>query len=176
MKIRTEVLREVRKMRFLEVYDRYVGGRLSLVEAAETLGMSERQFRRVRGRFAAEGEAGLLDRRLGKVSPHRIAADEVERIVSLYRDRYAGWTAKHFHERAAEKHGLKASYGWTKSVLTAAGLRRPAVRRSAHRKKRECPKFCVSGVWVNDRALSELRARTGRRTGRQTGPWRRSIQ
>jgi transposase len=136
MKIRMDVLREVRKMRFLEVYDRYVGGRLSLVEAAETLGLSERQFRRVRGRFAAEGEAGLLDRRLGKVSPHRIAADEVDRIVALYRDRYAGWTAKHFHERATEKHGLKASYGWTKSVLTAAGLRRSAVKRSAHRKKR----------------------------------------
>ena len=56
MKIRTEVLREVRKMRFLEVYDRYSGGRLSPVEAAETLGMSERQFRRLRGRFEAEGE------------------------------------------------------------------------------------------------------------------------
>jgi transposase len=136
MKMRTEVLREVRKMRFLEVYDRYVGGRLSLVEAAETLGLSERQFRRVHGRFAAEGEAGLLDRRLGKVSPHRIAADEVDRIVALYRDRYAGWTAKHFHERATERHGLAASYGWTKSVLTAAGLRRSAVKRSAHRKKR----------------------------------------
>ena len=49
--MRTEVLREVRKMRFLEVYDRYVLGWLSLVEAAETLGLSERQFRRVRGRF-----------------------------------------------------------------------------------------------------------------------------
>src|SRR3978361_1180876 len=136
MKMRTEVLREVRKMRFLEVYDRYVLGWLSLVEAAETLGLSERQFRRVRGRFASEGEAGLLDRRLGRVSPHRIAADEVDRIVALYRDRYAGWTAKHFHERASEKHGLGASYGWTKSVLTAAGLRRSALKRSAHRKKR----------------------------------------
>ena len=73
--MRTEVLREVRTMRFLEVHDRYVGGRLSLAEAAETLGLSERQFRRLRGRFAAEGEAGLLDRRLGKVSPHRIAAE-----------------------------------------------------------------------------------------------------
>src|SRR4249920_2718659 len=106
MTMRMEVLREVRKMRFLEVYDRYAGGRLSLLEAAETLGMSERHFRRLRGRFAADGAAGLLDRRLGKVSPHRIAADEVDRIVALYRDRYAGWTAKHFHERAVERHGL----------------------------------------------------------------------
>jgi len=142
-----EVLREVRKMRFLEIYDRYVGGRLSLVEAAETLGMSERHFRRLRGRFAVEGEAGLLDRRLGKVSPHRIAADEVDRIVALYRDRYAGWNAKHFHDRASEQHGLAASYGWTKSVLHAAGLVHPALKRSAHRKKR--PRRPMSGMMLH---------------------------
>jgi transposase len=123
-------------MRFLDVYERCRARRLSYGEAAEALGMSERTFRRLRGRFEAEGEAGLLDRRLGKASPHRIAADEVDRIVALYGDRYAGWTVKHFHERAQAMHGLTASYGWTKSVLHASGLVRPAVKRSAHRKRR----------------------------------------
>ncbi len=144
---RAEVLQGIREMRFLEVYDRSRSGRLSYSEAAETLGMSERSFRRLRGRYAAEGEAGLLDRRLGKVSPHRIAADEVERIVSLYRDRYAGWTVKHFHERAQERHGLVASYGWTKSVLHASGLVRPAMKRSAHRKKR--PRRPMTGMMLH---------------------------
>jgi hypothetical protein len=81
---RTEVLQGIREMRFLEVYERSRIGRLSYGEAAETLGMSERSFRHLRGGFEAEGEAGLLDRRLGKESPQRIAADEVARIVSLY--------------------------------------------------------------------------------------------
>jgi transposase len=110
--------------------------RLSYAEASETLGVSERTFRRMRGRFEAEGEEGLLDRRLGKASPHRIGAAEEERVVALYRERYLGWTVKHFHERAQHGHGLQASYGWTKSVLQAAGLVRPAPKRSAHRKKR----------------------------------------
>jgi transposase len=144
---RTEVLQEVRRMRFEEIHDRFRRGRLSALEAAEWLGVSERTFRRLRGRYEAEGPAGLLDRRLGKVSPHRIAADEVERIVALYRDRYAGWTVKHFHERASERHGLKASYGWTKSVLHAAGLVRPAPRRSAHRKKR--PRRPLPGLMLH---------------------------
>jgi hypothetical protein len=78
-----------------------------------------------------------LDRRLGKASPHRIGADEVERVVELYRSRYKGWTVKHFHERATEKHGLLFSYSWTKSVLHGSGLVRPAIKRSAHRKRRE---------------------------------------
>jgi transposase len=134
-------------MRFLEVYERCRSRRLSYAEAAETLGVSERTFRRMRGRFAAEGEGWLVDRRVGKPSPHRIGAGEVARVVALYRERYADWTVKHFHERAQQQHGLLASYGWTKSVLQAAGVVRPAVKRSAHRKKR--PRRPLTGMMLH---------------------------
>ena len=134
-------------MRFLEVYERCRKRRLSYAEAAETLGVSERTFRRLRGRFEADGEDGVLDRRVGKPSPRRIGAAEVARVVSLYRERYLGWTVKHFHERAQERHGLMASYGWTKSVLQASGLVRPAVKRSAHRKKR--PRRPLPGMMLH---------------------------
>jgi transposase len=144
---RTEVLQGLREMKFEEVYERFQGGRLSSAEAAEWLGVSERTFRRWRGRFDEEGSTGLLDRRLGKVSPHRIAADEVDRIVALYRDRYQGWNVKHFHERAVARHGVAASYGWTKSVLQASGLVRAAPRRGAHRKKR--PRQPVPGLMLH---------------------------
>lgn len=144
---RTEMLQGLREMKFEEIRDRFRRGRLSASEAAEWLGVSERTFRRWRGRYEAEGPAGLLDRRLGRVSPHRIAADEVARIVSLYRDRYAGWSVKHFHERAVGQHGLAASYGWTKSVLHASGVARPAPRRGAHRRKR--PRKPVPGLMLH---------------------------
>ena len=133
--------------RFEEIHDRYSKGRLSAAEAAEWLGVSERSFRRQRARFEEEGLSGLLDRRLGKASPHRVPADEVERVLELYRTRYTGWTVKHFHERLTEKHGVSRSYGWTKSVLHAAGLVRPAVKRSAHRKKR--PRRPVPGMMLH---------------------------
>jgi len=144
---RTEVLQGLRGMKFEEVYDRFHRRRLSAMDAAEWLGVSERTFRRWRGRFDAEGLDGLLDRRLGKVSPHRIATDEVDRIVRLYQDRYAGWNVKHFHERAVERHGLAASYGWTKSVLHASGLVRPAPKRGAHRKRR--PRKPLPGLMLH---------------------------
>ena len=62
---RTELLQEVRRMRFEEAYDRFTRGRLSALDAAELLGCSERTFRRLRRRYEAEGPAGLLDRRGG---------------------------------------------------------------------------------------------------------------
>jgi transposase len=152
--VRAEVLQEIRVMRFEEIRDRFARGRLSSSEAAEWLGVSERTFRRWRERYAAEGAAGLLDRRLGKVSAHRIGADEVDRVVRLYRERYAGWTVKHFHERARERHGVTASYGWTKSVLQAARLVVPAAKRSAHRKKR--PRRPLPGLLVHQDASRHL--------------------
>ena len=54
---------------------------------------------------------------LGRVSPRRAPAAEAERIERLYRERYQGWTVKHFHERAVERHDLDYGYTWTKSVL-----------------------------------------------------------
>lgn len=123
-------------LRFEEVYERFRRGRLSAAEAAEWLGVSERTFRRQRTRFEEEGLDGLLDRRLGQPSPHRVPVDETERVLELYRTRYTGWPVKHFHEHLVERHGVRRSYGWTKSVLHAAGLVRPAPKRSVHRKKR----------------------------------------
>jgi transposase len=144
---RTGVLQEIRMQRFEEIHDRFTKGRLSAAAAAEWLGVSERTFRRQRARYEEEGRSGLLDRRLGKVSPHRVPADEVKRVLELYRTRYTGWTVKHFHERLVEKHGIARSYGWTKSVLHASGLVRPAVKRSAHRKKR--PRRPVPGMMLH---------------------------
>jgi transposase len=144
---RTGVLQEIRMLRFEEIYDRFRGGRLSAVEAAEWLGVSERTFRRQRGRYEEAGMEGLLDRRLGRPSPHRVPVDETARVLDLYRTRYAGWPVKHFHDHLVERHGMARSYGWTKSVLHAAGLVRPAPRRSAHRKKR--PRRPVPGMLLH---------------------------
>jgi len=144
---RTGVLQEIRMLRFEEIYDRFHGGRLSASEAADWLGVSERTFRRQRFRFEEEGLAGLLDRRLGRASPHRVPADETERVLELYRERYRGWPVKHFHERLTERHGVSRSYGWTKSVLQASGLVRAAPKRSAHRKKR--PRRPAAGMLLH---------------------------
>ena len=42
-------------MKFKEIYERAAKRQLSQSEAAEILGMSERTFRRWRGRFEADG-------------------------------------------------------------------------------------------------------------------------
>jgi hypothetical protein len=123
--------------KFLNVLSRWERRELSMLEAGELLGMSERQFRRYRVRFEEDGEAGLIDRRLGKPSPKRIAAGEVARMLGLYRTVYRGWNVKHFHEHGVRDHKFAWGYTWTKTHLHAAGLVERAKRRGAHRRKRE---------------------------------------
>src|ERR1700739_444658 len=93
-----------RIQKFRDVLSRWERRELSMMEAGELLGMSERQFRRYRGRFEEEGEAGLIDRRLGKLSEKRIEAAEIDRMLKLYRTVYRGWNVKHFHEHGVREH------------------------------------------------------------------------
>jgi hypothetical protein len=89
------VLQEVRQMRFEELYVRRQRRELTMAEAAEMLGVTERTFRRWQGRYETEGAEGLQDRRLGRGSARAVPVDEALRMVRLYETRYAGWTVKH---------------------------------------------------------------------------------
>lgn len=68
---RTELLQEIRKMRFEEAYEGWSKGRLMQAEAAQILRMRERSFRRYLLRYEAEGLEGLIDRRLEPASNRR---------------------------------------------------------------------------------------------------------
>ena len=99
---RTAARQGVRMLKVVDVFGRWETAALSQLEAAELLGMGERTFRRWCRRYEKEGEAGLLDRRIGKVSGKRVPVDRCDE--ALYRTRYQGFTARHFHEHLVRDH------------------------------------------------------------------------
>ena len=133
---RTQMLQEVFVSRFEEAFGQYKRYRLTSEEAGELLGMSGRNFRRLCVRYEDDGIAGLRDRRIGKISPRRTPARELERMHELFRERYSDFTVKHFHEQLVRRHNYKLCYTVTRLSLQAAGLVAKAKRRGAHRKKR----------------------------------------
>ena len=147
---RAGVLQGVRQRRFESLLDRHERGELSQLEAAEMLGITERTFRRWRDRLRDEGPAGLVDRRIGKPSSRRAAVAEIERMLGLYRERYADFTVKHFHEQLRKRHDYRLGYTVTRLHLQAAGLVRRARVRSAHRKKR--PRRPLPGMMLHQDA------------------------
>ena len=144
---RTEHLQGVRMMSFLNVLSRYEAAQLSQAEAAEILGVGERTFRRWRAHYEEDGEAGLLDRRLGKVSGKQVPDHRRSEVETLYRTRYSGFTAKHFHEKLVSHHNFSWGYTWTKKFLHSTGLLQKAKRRGAHRRKR--PRRPLPGMMLH---------------------------
>jgi len=143
----TEVLQEIRKMRFLEAYDDWRDGRLSQEEAGQLLGMSGRNFRRYVARYHEEGEAGLLDKRLTQASNRCAPVDEVLRMTELYRSQYDGWNVKHFYSFYQREHNGERSYTWAKNKLQEAKLVKKAKGKGKHRKKRE--RAAMEGMMIH---------------------------
>ena len=134
---RTEALQGVRMAVFLNLLHRWESAELNQEEAAELLGIDVRTFRRWTRRYEEEGEAGLVDRRLGKASGKRVPLDRAEEVERLYRERYQGFTVKHFHEHLVKDHGFGWGYTWLKLHLQWKGVVGKAPRKGAHRRKRE---------------------------------------
>ena len=134
---RTEAREAVRMAMFLNLLHRWESAELNQAEAAELLGVTERTFRRWTRRYEDDGETGLLDRRLGKSSGKRVPPDRAAEVERLYRERYQGFTVKHFHEHLVKDHGFGWGYTWLKLHLQWAGLAPKAPRKGAHRRKRE---------------------------------------
>jgi transposase len=144
---RTEARQGVRMLKFMDVFGRWEASELSQLDAAELLGMGERTFRRWCRRYEEDGEAGLLDRRIGKASGKRVPVDRSEQVEALYRTRYQGFTARHFHEHLVRDHQFAWSYSWTKAFLQSRNLLSKAARRGAHRRKR--PRRPLSGMMLH---------------------------
>jgi transposase len=131
-----------RAMRLQEVMLKAISGELHWFRAAEILGMSPRGLRRWRERYERQGYDGLFDRRRRTPSPRRVPLAEVERLLRLYRERYAGFNVRHFHGIWRREHAGTLSYSFVKQALQTAGLVKKHRARGRHRRRRE-PRACV---------------------------------
>ena len=126
-----------RAMKLQEVLLRATAGKIKWWQAAELIGISERQMRRWRKRLEEQGPKGLLDRRRGTPSPRRIPKEQAEEVLSLYRDKYFDLNVRHCHEKLREDHQIGLSYTWVKQALQGTGLVKRKAKRGVHRKRRE---------------------------------------
>ena len=123
-----------RTMEVQEVILRAVAKKITWWQAAEIIGISDRQMRRWHERYEEFGFRGLFDRRRGKPSPKKVAV--VEKVLGLYREKYFDLNVRHFHEKLQEEHQVEISYSWVKGLLQGAGMVAKGRKRGVHRKLR----------------------------------------
>lgn len=125
---------------YLKTLSRLQKGELTCADAAESLGITERHLYRLRARYKAEGDEGLIHRLRGCLSNHGYSRKVRTRILELYRERYGGYGPTLFAERIAEEHSEKlppVDHDTVRRWLLKAGLWTAARTRKAHRRKRE---------------------------------------
>jgi len=130
-----------RAMKIQQVLMRALSGAITWLQAADILGLEPRSVRRWRARFEAGGAVALYDRRRLRPSRRQAPALEVQRILRLYRERFAGWNVRHFYRFARRDHAVTLSYSFVKLALQEAGLVRKGRARGRHRRRRE-PRAC----------------------------------
>jgi transposase len=120
----------------LEALGRVKRKDLTLVDAAELMGLSVRQARRAWKRFEAEGDRGLVDRLRGRPGNRRLGEDVRERVVKRHQEGYADFGATLACEKLAEE-GLVVCPDTLTALLKERGLWQRRRRRGRHRKRRE---------------------------------------
>lgn len=120
------------------VLNRVLAQEWSQHEAAEALGLSERQVRRLQAAYAREGPRALVHGNRGRPPAHTLSAEVRQRVVELAREKYAGFNQQHLTEQLAEHESLPLGRMTVRRILLAAGLQSPRRRRPPqHRSRRE---------------------------------------
>ncbi|BCF93736.1 hypothetical protein PPGU16_68030 (plasmid) [Paraburkholderia largidicola] len=104
-------------------------GMLKLWRAAERLGLTTRQIRRLVGRLRDLGAPGLVSGRRSKPSNNRLDAVTADRAISIIRERYADFGPTLACEKLYECHGIRLAKETVRGLMTAAGLWIPRRQR-----------------------------------------------
>jgi transposase len=127
-----------KELKRAQVLTRVLAGEWTGCEAAELLGLSVRQVRRLQAAYAEEGVAALVHGNRGRAPAHTLPASVRAQVVALAQGKYAGFNWQHLTEKLNAVEGLTISRPTVRRVLAAAGVRSPRPRRAPqHRRRRE---------------------------------------
>jgi len=131
-----ETLMGVKEARRLGVVEAAVRGKITNVEGAEALGLSTRQFRRLKRRVERQGAGGVIHGNRGRASPRRLAAEIRQRVEELLRGEVR-LNDCHARDLLGEE-GVKVSVDSVRRIRRQLGLAPKQKRRpSRHRRRRE---------------------------------------
>lgn len=131
-----------RELTRLEVMQRLKDKRLIQKEAAEILGLSIRQVKRLFRAYREKGPPGLVSARRGKPSNNRLDAGLAQEALDLIKKKYDDFGPTLAHEKLTEVHGLSLSRESVRQIMIAEDIWKPkrAKQPSSHhmRKRRAC--------------------------------------
>ena len=125
----------------LEAMGRVRRSEITLAKAAELLGLSYRQAKRVYARYRSQGDRGLVHGLRGRVSNRR--RDELrQHALAVYAQRYQGFGPTLASEYLAREDGVHVHAETLRQWLLAAGLWQRHRQHKPHRLRRPRREHC----------------------------------
>jgi len=131
------IIMSVKELRRFHVIEQVLGQKMKQVEAAEVLGLSDRQIRRITQRVRVEGDRGLLHRSRGKPSNRTMDPKSKAQVMGLYERKYGDFGPTLATEKLAEYDGIRISDETLRRWLLERGVSHFKRRKRPHRQWRE---------------------------------------
>ena len=104
------------------IIEKVIKKELKQIEAAEVLGLSDRQVRRLVIAVRVRGEVGVIHRSRGKKSHRKISKKVRDKALDLCRREYEGFGPLFASEKLEERNGIKVSKETLRQWLIEDGL------------------------------------------------------
>jgi transposase len=134
---------ELKRVKGLE---RVAGGGMTTTEAVESLGITSRQFRRLKAKYAKEGEEGVIHGNRGRKPEHALS-DEIRSLVArLHEEKYSDSNFCHCADLLREHEGVNLSPSSVGRILKSVGkVSGRSVKHRSGKHRRRDRRRCRSG-------------------------------
>ena len=104
--------------------------KISIKEASIEIGLCYKQTCRLYKRYKKEGPKGLISKKRGQPSNHRLADVLIEKALSLIKERYVDYGPTLISEKLQEKHALQISRETIRQLMIKEEIWRPRKQRN----------------------------------------------
>jgi len=167
----TMTMRELDRYKVIQAV---ADGMLKPWRAAERLGLTTRQIRRLAARLREDGPGGLVSRRRTKPSNNRLDATIANRALTIIRERYADFGPTLACEKLRECHGIRLAKETVRTLMTDAGLWIPRRQRPPKIYQPRARRACLGQlIQIDGSELAAIRccSACGRNASAATGQW-----
>jgi transposase len=124
-----------------------IGGKITLKETGNLMGVSYRQAKRLKKKLISEGAKGLIHGNRGRPSPKALSRELAETILDLSLTTYTNFNDTHFTEKLREEEGITVSRDTVRRLRRTNGIK-PKRKQRAKRHFKRRPRSLQEGMMV----------------------------
>lgn len=125
------------ELKRLHVIHKVLDKKLKQTEAANVLGLSNRQIRRITKRLHKEGDSGIAHKSRGRPSNRALSKELKDKVIKLYREKYSDFGPTLANEKLFEIDKIKIGDQTLRNWLIEDGALKVTRKKDKHRKWRE---------------------------------------